>query len=256
MVARASLTARTTPRRSPLSRVNPALSMATSAPVPMAMPTSARARAGASLMPSPAIATTSPLPLQVLDDVELVLRPQAGSHLVDAEPRGDRLGGGLVVAGGHDDLQPERMKLGDGLGGGGLDRIGDRHQAGKLAVGAEEHHRLAVFAPGLGRGGERRDVDAGALHQPLIAEQHHAAADASRDALAGDGLRSRQPSRASVRAVRRRAGSRPQGDARCRPRAMRRGAAPRLARSPARPRRRSARACPRSASRSCRPPGS
>ena len=35
--------------------------MATSAPVPMAMPTSALASAGASLMPSPAIATTAPL---------------------------------------------------------------------------------------------------------------------------------------------------------------------------------------------------
>ena len=38
----------------------PALSMATSVPVPMAMPTSACARAGASLIPSPAIATRRP----------------------------------------------------------------------------------------------------------------------------------------------------------------------------------------------------
>ena len=48
------------PRRSPFTRVMPALSMATSVPVPIAMPTSARASAGASLMPSPAIATTWP----------------------------------------------------------------------------------------------------------------------------------------------------------------------------------------------------
>ena len=48
------------PRRSPLTSVTPALSIATSVPVPMAMPTSAAARAGASLMPSPAIATTRP----------------------------------------------------------------------------------------------------------------------------------------------------------------------------------------------------
>ncbi len=48
------------PRRSPLTRVSWALFMATSVPVPMAMPTSARASAGASLMPSPAMATVRP----------------------------------------------------------------------------------------------------------------------------------------------------------------------------------------------------
>ncbi len=60
MVARDSRRARTMPRRSPLTRVIPALSMATSVPVPIAMPTSAAARAGASLTPSPAMATTWP----------------------------------------------------------------------------------------------------------------------------------------------------------------------------------------------------
>ena len=52
--------ARTMPRRSPRTSVIPALSIATSVPVPIAMPTSAAASAGASLMPSPAIATTRP----------------------------------------------------------------------------------------------------------------------------------------------------------------------------------------------------
>ena len=40
--------------------LTPALWIATSVPVPIAMPTSAAARAGASLTPSPAIATTRP----------------------------------------------------------------------------------------------------------------------------------------------------------------------------------------------------
>ncbi|CEG10680.1 hypothetical protein BN961_04122 [Afipia felis] len=52
--------ARMIPIKSPLRRVTPALSIATSVPVPMAMPTSAAARAGASFTPSPAIATTRP----------------------------------------------------------------------------------------------------------------------------------------------------------------------------------------------------
>jgi len=49
-----------TSRGSPRMRVMPAVSMATSVPVAIAMPTSAAASAGASLMPSPTIATTSP----------------------------------------------------------------------------------------------------------------------------------------------------------------------------------------------------
>jgi hypothetical protein len=48
------------PRRSPLTSVTCALFIATSVPVPIAMPTFAFAKAGASLMPSPAIATIRP----------------------------------------------------------------------------------------------------------------------------------------------------------------------------------------------------
>ena len=57
MVRRLSAMAVTTPCRSPDMSVMSAASMATSVPVPMAMPTSACASAGASLMPSPTIAT-------------------------------------------------------------------------------------------------------------------------------------------------------------------------------------------------------
>src|SRR5258707_1147778 len=60
MVACDSRRARTRPVRSPLSSVTPALSIATSVPVPMATPTSAAAIAGASLTPSPAMPTTRP----------------------------------------------------------------------------------------------------------------------------------------------------------------------------------------------------
>ena len=53
--------ARTMPRRSPFTSVTWALDIATSVPVPIAMPTSAPANAGASLIPSPAMATLWPL---------------------------------------------------------------------------------------------------------------------------------------------------------------------------------------------------
>ena len=47
-------------RGSELARMTPAEAMATSVPAPMAMPTSAWARAGASLTPSPTMATFLP----------------------------------------------------------------------------------------------------------------------------------------------------------------------------------------------------
>src|SRR6476620_3031873 len=78
-VACDSFTARTMPRRSPLTSVTPALSMATSVPVPIAMPTSACARAGASLIPSPAIATTWPC-----DGIRSALRIGREHHDRDA----------------------------------------------------------------------------------------------------------------------------------------------------------------------------
>ena len=71
------------PLRSPFTSVTCALSMAMSVPVPMAMPTCARASAGASLMPSPAIATRRPSDLQALDDAGLVGGLHLGDHFVD-----------------------------------------------------------------------------------------------------------------------------------------------------------------------------
>ena len=50
----------TMPCKSPFTRVIIALSIATSVPVPIAIPTSLLASAGASLIPSPAIATVLP----------------------------------------------------------------------------------------------------------------------------------------------------------------------------------------------------
>ena len=59
--------------------------MATSVPVPMAMPTSACASAGASLMPSPTIATVLPCGLELLHFAGLVFRQNLGADTVDAE---------------------------------------------------------------------------------------------------------------------------------------------------------------------------
>ena len=91
IVARLSRRARTMPRRSPLTSVMPALSIATSVPVPIAMPTSACASAGASLMPSPAIATRSPRACSRFDDAGLLIRQHVGLDAIDAERSAPRL---------------------------------------------------------------------------------------------------------------------------------------------------------------------
>ena len=92
--------------------------MATSVPVPMAMPRSAWASAGASLMPSPTMATTWPAACRSATRCGLVGGQHLGHHVVDADLCGDRVRGADVVAGDHPDLQAERLELGDGLGGG------------------------------------------------------------------------------------------------------------------------------------------
>src|SRR5579885_1874878 len=107
IAAAESLRARTMPERSPFKSVMPALSIATSVPVPMAMPTSEAASAGASFTPSPAIATTRPS-AEFLDDLAFLLRQYLGFDLLNAEPVCDRLGGGTVVAGQHDDADLAR----------------------------------------------------------------------------------------------------------------------------------------------------
>ena len=94
--SRATARARATmPRRSPFTSVTPALSIATSVPVPIAMPTSACASAGASLMPSPAIATMRPSRLQPLHRARPSARaaPRRSTSSMPSLPR-DRLGGG------------------------------------------------------------------------------------------------------------------------------------------------------------------
>ena len=97
--------------QSPLTSVTAALSIATSVPVPMAIPTSAAARAGASLMPSPAMATRRPT-FRKLGDLRLFLvRKDLGTHLIDANSARDSFGGPTVVAGHHDDVDSRSLQL-------------------------------------------------------------------------------------------------------------------------------------------------
>ena len=108
-VAFASFLARTNPMRSPRISVIPALSTATSAPVLIAIPTSAAASAGASLTPSPAIATCAPPACSSSTSAFLSCGKYPRAHLVNAKLVSDGLGGALVVTRRHNDGEPEFM---------------------------------------------------------------------------------------------------------------------------------------------------
>src|SRR3989304_2307875 len=89
IVARLRRTARTIPFRSPLTKVTPALSIATSVPVPIAMPTCAIARHR----------DEAALRLQLLDDESFLLGQHFRLDAVYAQLARYRLGRGAVVAG-------------------------------------------------------------------------------------------------------------------------------------------------------------
>ena len=123
----------------------------------MAMPTCACASAGASLMPSPAIATMRPSPCSRLTTSALLL----GQHFGD-RPRRCRACAATASAVvrlspvSMTIAQPSVVQLPDRLGRGRLDRIGDAEQPGELAVDGDEHHRLPVARAAPRPSGEQR----------------------------------------------------------------------------------------------------
>ena len=78
--------------------------MATSVPVPMAIPTSACASAGASLIPSPTIATCLPAACSLRHLGHFFLRQHFREHAFDSHLPRDAFGGAAIVAGDHPDL--------------------------------------------------------------------------------------------------------------------------------------------------------
>ena len=98
-------------------------SLAACVPVFIATATSACASAGASLVPSPVIATRRPFGLVLADQLQLGLRRGLGEEVVDAGLGGDRRGGEPVVAGDHDRLDAHAAQLGEALLDAALDDV-------------------------------------------------------------------------------------------------------------------------------------
>src|SRR3546814_7515161 len=139
IVAWLSRLARTIPVRSPLSKVTPALSIATSVPDPMAMPTSAAAR-GRRIVDAVAGHGNHPaFTLEPGDYGALLVRQALGLDLLDPKPPSNRLGGRAVVARQHDAPDALCLERGQRLKCLLLDRVGDRERTPDLTLAANEN---------------------------------------------------------------------------------------------------------------------
>ncbi len=195
----------------------PALWMATSEPEPMAMPTSAWARAGASLTPSPAMATRWPAFCREKMAAALSWGFSSAWTLVDAaDGLGHRLGGHGVVARQHDDAQPFASQRLDGRAGVGLDWIGYGQQPGQSAVHRHVHDPSARQPVGVGLGVEGRRIDIEPAHLTGVPNGHGRAIHPSRSRPAPAETQNPRPW-AAGRWRRRRRRSPGPGDVRSRP---------------------------------------
>ena len=201
----------------------------------MAMPTSAAASAGASLTPSPAMATTRPSPAQLLDHGALLVGQHLGLDLVDAELPRDGLRGGAVVAGQHDDADAfGRAAPSSASGVVALTGSAMAMTPASLPSMRDEDRGRAVAAQPLGLARRARRVDA-ELGQELRVAEHDAC---GRRPCRSRPCRSASRSPRTVRERELALRARPRrwrrpADARSRARRWRQAAAPRSRRSPA-----------------------
>ncbi len=111
---------------------------------PIATPTSASARAGASLMPSPTMIVLPGAALEP-DRVDLLGRRAFGEDFVDADDRTDGLRVLFAVAGHHDDAADAvAAQLADRARGVGADRVVEQQRADGHAVDLDEDRERAV----------------------------------------------------------------------------------------------------------------
>ena len=125
-------------------------SRAATVPVFIATPTSAWASAGASLVPSPHMATSLPLACSSRISCELRLRRRLGEEVVDAGLGGDGGGGHRVVAGDHHRADAHAAQLGEALADAALDDVLEVDDAEQPAVLRHGERRAAGLADALG----------------------------------------------------------------------------------------------------------
>ena len=160
-------------RRSPLTSVRSEASIATSVPVPI---DEAEVGLGECRRVVDAVAghrDDATFGLQAPDDVGLVGRHDLGDHLVDADLGGDGARGRRVVAGEQHGAQAERLELGDRLGRGRLDGVGDDED--RAGACPSQPAAMAVW-PRASAARRAASSSRGQIHGP-VGEQRRAADD-------------------------------------------------------------------------------
>src|ERR1700730_2485228 len=158
-----------------------ALSIATSVPAPIAKPTSAWVKAGASFTPSPTIPTFLSCAWSSL--TLLALSPGSTSANTLSIPR-LALGSSLIVSGQHGDLDATRAEHFNRFHRGRSYGIGDGDQTHELAVHCKVNDRSSGALQSLRFLTKLAEVDLVLRHQKLIAEQCRFAVDLGLRALA------------------------------------------------------------------------
>ena len=141
-------------------------SLAACVPVFMATPTSAWASAGASLVPSPIMATMRPPACSLRMQRELVLRLGLGQEIVHAGLGGDGGGGELVVAGDHHGADAHLAQLGEAFLDAAFDDVLELNHAQHVAALGDDQRRAAGAGNVLHRVGHSlRKQAAFAVHE-------------------------------------------------------------------------------------------
>ena len=109
----------------------------------MATPTSAWASAGASLVPSPVMATRCSAGLFLADALEFVLGRGLRHEIVHARLGGDGGGGERVVAGDHHGADAHLAKLGEAFLDAALDDVLEMDDAEHFAAFGDHQRRAA-----------------------------------------------------------------------------------------------------------------
>src|SRR5881397_1713969 len=134
---------RTTSLGSFRTRTMSADSIATSVPAPIAIPTSAWTSAGASLTPSPTIATRCPFFCN-RSTVAALSPKDLREERVEAELASDVGGRGAVVARQYGNPDSHRLEIGDGLPRFVADHVGEGDNASQAVVDDRVDGRLAL----------------------------------------------------------------------------------------------------------------
>jgi hypothetical protein len=101
-------------------------------------------------------------------------------HFVKTELLGNGVGSTAVVAGKHDDLQPERVEFADGFDRGGFDRAGDGDDASRLAIYRNQTQRACLLEvsrprpPGQQNRDDRHPASAGRRQSRARHSEPHA----------------------------------------------------------------------------------